>query len=203
MKKFILLPIVLLSFLIPSTSFTTMLELTIESYSPGTLPTVSKFIDIPDVNDQLEISRQGVLFAISSEGWNLQCFGGTLSKSCPPLCSDTVFFVNNLTYVDEAITNIQDLLGYDLNEEAREHGSIFGLRFHTDAWVERLSHDICESPDNFGVISGCMSGIWSQCAVQDWGKFSVKQAAVPEPSTIILLLSGLVGIAGLRKRFKN
>jgi len=180
MKKFILLPILLLSFLIPSTSSAITLELTLESYSPATLPTISTIIDTPDINDQLEISKQGVLFALSPEGWNLQRFGGILSKSCPPLCSDTVFFVNKLTYVAGAIPNIQDLLGYDLNEEAKQHSSIFGLRFHTDAWVERLSHDICESPDNYGVISGCMSGIWSQCAVPNWGKFSVK--VVPEPA---------------------
>ncbi len=52
------------------------MTLTLESYSPATLSTVSKVIDVSDPNDQLEISRQAMLLALSTEGWGLENYGG-------------------------------------------------------------------------------------------------------------------------------
>jgi serpin B len=45
--------------------------------------------------------------------------------------------------------------------------------FHTDTLAQRGGHEICESPDNFGVISGGLGGFYSQCAVPEWGRFYV------------------------------
>ena len=49
--------------------------LTLECYSSPELPTVSTIINVPDLNDQLEISHQAMLFALSPSGWNLSNFG--------------------------------------------------------------------------------------------------------------------------------
>ncbi len=168
MRKLIL---IIVFVLFSSTAHAFQMTLTLESYPPATLPIVSKIIDVPDPNDQLEISRQAVLLALSSEGWGLENFGGVLLFREPPEVIGHLYAVNELL-------DVSGILGYELNDEAIKYGlSQFRLNFHTDEWVERLSHDFCERADNYGVISGNMGGIWQQCAVPDWGKFMVTQVS--------------------------
>ncbi len=148
--------------------FAGQVKLMLESYPPATLPTVSKIIDVSDPNDQLEISRQAMLFALSSEGWGLENFGGVMRFNEPP---------SNLGHLYSIVELIDasEILGFELNAEAIQYGlSMSGVEFHTDELVGRLSHDFCESTDNYGVISGIMGGRWQQCAVADWGGFSVE-----------------------------
>lgn len=47
------------------------------------------------------------------------------------------------------------------------------LAFHNDTWHSRLSHNLCESSNNFGVISGLANGNWEECKVANWGKYGV------------------------------
>lgn len=79
MKKliFVFVPVLVL-FCFLSTASATQVKLTLESYSPATLPTVSAIIELADVNDQLEISKQAGLLALSDQGWNLASYGGWL-----------------------------------------------------------------------------------------------------------------------------
>jgi hypothetical protein len=172
----------------------TPVKLTIESYLPAQFPTISKLIDIPDTTNQLEISIQAILFALEPDGWDLGSLGGYLNatRMLPKWSAHFAY----LTVFDYG--NVQgDLFGYDLNAQAMTYGPARDLIFHIDAWCERLSHDIGESPDNFGVISGCMGGIWSQCAVQNWGSFYVQDfQPIPEPTTILLLGAGLLSLVG-------
>ncbi len=154
-------------FLFNSSVFAVQVTLTLESYPPATLPTVSKIIDVPDPNDQLEISRQAMLLALSSEGWGLENYGGVIRYNEPPSNLGHLYSIVELIDVSE-------ILGFELNAEAIQYGlSMSGVEFHTDELVGRLSHDFCESADNYGVISGIMGGIWQQCAVSDWGGFRV------------------------------
>jgi hypothetical protein len=64
MKKIVILACIAFTIVLYSTAFAVQVRLTLESYPPATLP-------IPDINDQMEISKQAVDFALSSEGWNL------------------------------------------------------------------------------------------------------------------------------------
>lgn len=150
-------------FLFNSITFAVQVKLTIESYPPATLSIVSKIIDVPDPNDQLELSRQAALLALSSEGWALEDFGGYLEYRQPPEWSGHYYFVT-------VPSDVSDMFGYELNEEA----GAFYLYFHNDEWASRLRHNICERTNNYGVISGGMGGTWQQCAVPDWGEFRVE-----------------------------
>ncbi|MCP4265724.1 MAG: hypothetical protein GY777_09140 [Candidatus Brocadiaceae bacterium] len=161
-------------FLFNSIIFAVQVNLTLESYPPATLPVVSKIIDVPDPNDQLEISRQAVLFALSPEGWGLERFGGILQyNEWSNIGSGHLYSAIELTGL-----NLNDLLGYELNVEAVQYGlSKFGLCFHTDELIINPIHDLSErgeSIDNYGVISGSMSGKWLQTPVPKWGEFRVE-----------------------------
>ena len=164
--------------------------LTLRSYSPATLPTVSTIIDIPDLNDQLEVSRQATIFSLSSDGWDLAAYGGWSIHDTPPKWSAEQYSVG----IPGPNAAMYNSLGYELNQEALNLGPAYILVFHTDLWAERLSHEIGESTDNYGVISGCMGGNWSQCEIADWGEFSV----TPEPATLSLLALG--GLAIVRRQ---
>lgn len=152
-------------------------KLTLESYAPATFPTISKIITLPDINDQLEISRQAALFALSEEGWNLENLGlgGFLNLLSPPLWSGNLYSV----YVPVQLPvsqEIEELFGYVLTEFGGINDPRYQLRFHTDEWVERGAHDVCESPNNYGTIGGGMEGdAWHQCVVPDWGRFYINQ----------------------------
>lgn len=89
-----------------------------------------------------------------------------------------------------------------MNSEAINYGQHYDLIFHNDSWNERLLHDIGEFPNNFRVISGAMSGIWEQCPVPNWGRFWIEETQpVPEPSTLILLATGIFGLLGFKKSY--
>ncbi len=175
MKKFGVIIIVCIAsslFLFNSIIFAVQVNLTLESYPPSTLPIVNKIIDIPDPNDQLEISRQAVLFALSSEGWGLASHGGILQYSeWSNLGSGHLYSVIGLK-------DLSNFLGYELNAESIQYGlSQFGLCFHTDELIRNPIHDLSErgeSPNNYGVISGSMGGKWVQTPVPNWGEFRIE-----------------------------
>jgi len=171
--------VILISFLVCIPALATQVTLTLESNPPATFLTVRKIIDIPDVNDQYEVSRQAALFALSPEGWNLQNIGlggNFLYKFYPPACDQAIVEIPCQVPVPQSII---DLFGYALNAEALTYGATYGLRFQTDAWCEHPPHEMCEFPDNFGVIGACMSGVYSQCANANWGVFYIQELGYP------------------------
>lgn len=86
MKRNIILICVIFTLCLYSVAFAVQMRLTIESYPTSTLPpSASKIIDIPDVDDQLEISRQAALFALSQEGWDLGNLLGAVLGHVGPL----------------------------------------------------------------------------------------------------------------------
>lgn len=214
--------IALLVFIVSTKAFATPIQLTLESYLPAQLQTVSTIIDVSDPNDQLEISRLAALFALSPEGWNLQSLvdignatytglpeweGGLIFQGVPRWTAD--FYEILIHTLPPGSPTIADVLGYELNEEALTiidpvlGGSAnYQLIFHTDAWVQRGSHDIGETPNNYGVISGGMNGTWTQTPVPNWGSFSVS-TSVPDASVMLLLGSSLIGLVGIKKKIKK
>jgi len=158
------------------------LRLTLENHPPASFPTVSTIIQIDDKEDQLEISRQAALFALSPDGWNLVNMGvnSFLQYREPPLWTGHLYFVD--VKVDLAdFSETRNLFGYDLTETQSQNGPGYSLIFHTDEWVSRLSHNIGETPNNYGVISGGMEGdVWHQCPVPGWGRFSIVPATLSD-----------------------
>jgi len=56
------------------------------------------------------------------------------------------------------------------------------LGFHNDTLVSRLEHDVCETENNFGQISGLALFGWDRCMVPDWGSYGVLEG-VPNPTS--------------------
>ncbi len=177
MRKKISLVCILSAFFLASTVFATTVNLTLESFAPANFPTVSKILDIPDINDQLEISRQAARFALSPQGWNLQnmASGGILAELSPLYYSNPLYYVRvNVPYGPVA-SELIHLFGYDLTQKgAGVGGPCYTLWFHTDLWVARLFHVIGERPNNYGTIGGGMGGtIWWQTPLPNLGRFSI------------------------------
>ena len=150
--------------------FAVEMKIILKSNPPATLPTVYTVVDLPDPSDQVELSKQAAFLALSPDGWNLeQRYGGELMRFLKPNWTEDMYGTGSID------PSASEVLGYELNPEAWQYGPYFGLAFHDDFWVARGGHDICESEDNFGVISGIMSGYWVQCAVPDWGEFSAEE----------------------------
>ena len=202
-KRTVILASILPLFM-PSMIYAALLKLNIESYDPAVLETVSKIINVSDTNDQLEISGQAALFALSAAGWNLGALDFSLDDSTftPPDWSDSIYALvsDPLDTFDSVQSQV---LGYDLNQEAFEYGPVFLLFFHTDRTVERLLHNIGEAPNNYGVISGGMGGEWIQMHAPEWGRFWTESVSVPVPAAIWLLGTGLIGIVGIRRKLKK
>jgi hypothetical protein len=195
MKKFLVfLCAMVLMFGVMGIANAFQVKLTIESYFPAKLPIVSTVIEIANLDDQQEISRQAGLLAMSEEGWNLQELvdqGNLIYEGVPEWIGGLYtnpdgYFSQLRIYVDEGLSSIvNDFYGYELNDEARNIiNSILGsphysLYFHTDIYYARGGHDVGETDNNFGVISGAMNGLWAQCPVPDWGRFFVEQIELP------------------------
>jgi len=180
----------------------TLMLLTLESYPPAQFPTVTARIEVSDVDDQLEISRQAALLAMSPEGWNLENLGlGTsLRYRGPSQWSGRFYFTDVLVSLPVS-SELEDVFGFVLTETEGPNPG-YALFFHNDEWAERRSHDIGESPDNYGVIAGGTNGnTWHRCPVPNWGRFSV--TPIPEPSTLILLTTGVAGLLVLARRRKK
>lgn len=157
--------------------------LALESFPPATLESVNTVVRMPDLQDQFELARQSALFALSSGGWEIQelvdagaALGSTngLDVQGPPRWTGP--FIQVRFTVPGNSHELLERFGYALNDEALTYGSQYSLHFHTDDWVERLDHDIGESPENFGTISGGTSGVWHQTPVPSWGRFTAVPA---------------------------
>ena len=66
--------------------------------------------------------------------------------------------------------------GYNVDLSTLPEGAGYLLYFHTDEIAARGSHDICETADNYRVISGGSDGSLTQCFVAGWGEFSYSLA---------------------------
>jgi hypothetical protein len=122
---------------------------------------------IPDLNSktQLEISYLAAQFAMSDEGWGLQNRdGASLHLIGSPASWENPIYVIEVSMYDS------DDYGFPRPTCCGERRH---LAFHIDAWSSRGSHDVCESPNNFGVISGLVDGVYVICASPNWGTFSV------------------------------
>jgi hypothetical protein len=192
MKRVALSVIIIL--LAYSVAFGEQVNITIESYANPSLGIKSTVIELTDpydpndTDDQLEMAYQAILFAISPAGWDLANHNFTTPSPPAPKPGwtnpysatgvDGTYFIPDSEFYE-------DLLGYQVNDEAwwainnTPTNSAMWLVFHTDLWCERGPHDIGESPDNYGVISGVTAGVFAQCPVPNWGSFTVE--VVPEP----------------------
>ena len=155
----------------PTPIYADTVMITIRSNPPATLPTACMIVDVPDPNDQLEISRQAVLLALSPDGWGLDQYGRLLLLG--PFGSHP--WTEDWYAIWDIDSDAEEALGYELNPEALQYTGKYYLYFHNDEYTTRGGHDICERPDNFGVISGGMDGYWAQCTVSDWGEFTVDE----------------------------
>ena len=145
-------------------------RLFIESNSPATFPQVSKMVELSNITDQLEISRQAALLALASDGWNWEGSGGSLGLRAPPDWTANLYWIN----IPDSENVMTNNFGYALNDEALQFGPVREMNFHTDELSQRAPHDICETANNFGIITGAMGGGFSQCAVQNWGRFWIE-----------------------------
>ena len=169
-------------------AFSAEYRLFIESYPPANLTQKSKIIDIPDPNDQVNIAYQAGLFAFSPEGWNLDngLPNTIIEIKEPPTHTGHLILLSiesSTPVPDEFIENF----GYELNQEAIDYGySCYYLYFHTDEWSSRLSHDYCETANNYGVIVGGMGGYWAQCVNPNWGRFWIEECeeCVEQPAPL-------------------
>ena len=89
------------------------------------------------------------------------------------------------------------MLGYDLSQAAIDNNSFRELLFHTDDDVSRTSNNICESPDNFGIISGVLEENSRVCAVAEWGHYVLEdvsgiapEIALNSPDATTVLIGG-------------
>jgi hypothetical protein len=175
MKRLTLFAAVVFILFSYSTAFGDWVQITLEAiHEDAALPTISTIVEVDDPSDQLDMSREAAEFAL--EGWNLQSYGGWLQYREPPS------WVGHFYFVDIPVSGlgspVSGLLGYELNVNALTYGRNFYLYFHTDETVGRLSHQVCETPNNYGVISGGMGGYWAQCTIATWGTFTVEPIAL-------------------------
>jgi len=119
----------------------------------------------------------------------------------PPSWSGHLYFIDVSVSLPVA-SDIEDLFGFEMTEFGGATGPHYSLYFHIDEWVAHGSHNIGESPNNYGVISGGMEGnAWHQAPVPNWGTFSA--TIVPEPTTMLLFGFGLIGLVGFRRKIKR
>ncbi|MCH2189292.1 MAG: hypothetical protein MK188_00005, partial [Gammaproteobacteria bacterium] len=147
------------------------LVLTLEAtHSSATLPRLEMEIPYGEVDTQIKTAQKA--YRLAEVGWNLPI---TDNSSAPPAWSGPfiAFYVG---------ASQSQSFGYDLNDQAQQYSNSRFLVFHTDDDTARGAHDICESPGNYGVVSGVMSGVYVQCAVSDWGAFRLNDVNGIEPT---------------------
>lgn len=142
---------------------------------------------------QANVSLEAALFAVSVNGWNLGNCAVGVSQLGP-----LVGWSGGIEWRTAGVPEICAAgFGYELNQNAIDHGSMRYLIFHTDDDIFRGDHDVCENLP-FGVISGLMSGNVFQCAVPLWGEyFIIREGDIDANGTVnvtdLLLLLGAWG----------
>ena len=216
MKRLTLFTAIFLILFPYSTALADYVQITIESYANPALGVKSTIVettdpyDQNDTDDQLRMAYEAMAFAFSSDGWNFS--GEGFDAATNPICGGGSwgFEVNGDAFKDDP-AYYEDLLGgYRVSENPQawemilrnpENGATM-LVFHTDVWCSKQPpHMFCDGAYNYGHISQVMAGYFMQCAVQEWGTFTVE--TVPAPPSLesrvealeekVMTLEGQVG----------
>ncbi len=151
------------------------LLLTLEpTHSGVTLPRLTKLVDVADFDTQDKVATAARNLAI--EGWLPTTQADTFGT---PDWSGAVHLLKGSAVETEE-------LGFALNSAAQSNGNRRYLVFHTDELSQRGSHQICESTDNFGVVSGVQDGSFLQCAITNWGRFYLEDVRGIAPTIELL-----------------
>jgi hypothetical protein len=165
------------------------LLLTVESaHAEQALPKVTQVVNYADVASQIETASVAIDLAIN--GWVLTG-NKTLELTNTNGWSGEVAALSFLGQDGDSI-------GYDLTTSALNNpgGGLRSLFFHTDETVTKANHNICEQPDNFGVISGVIreQNYSRTCVVTEWGRYYLDDISgippaialiTPQPDTIL------------------
>jgi len=151
------------------------LLLTVESsHASDTLPKLSKLVNYSEIDTQIKAARIARDTAVG--GWSLD--GLSFEYGLEAGWTGLIPVVN-------LREEKGDILGFDLSPGAllatdfpsRE------LVFHTDEVVALSPNNICESANNFGIISGLNRGraATRECTIINWGRFYIEDVSGVAP----------------------
>ncbi|WP_101757446.1 putative Ig domain-containing protein [Oceanicoccus sp. KOV_DT_Chl] len=147
-------------------------SLYIESfYDSVRFPTLYEVIS-PTVSDTSDIDNQislGTLARIAAgEKWG---FDNTFEyTTAAPSWSGVL---TRLVVPDAQGGDLGFSKGSNFYSRPRANDEERALAFHNDTWAARRSHNVCESENNFGVITGQQNNSWEACVYNDWGEYGV------------------------------